>query len=128
VATVEPSCPIVEFFPYTIRFESKTVISWGTPATFGGYRGDLGAVRASGGNFAGTFDVGSYGTGTSLTVDAPWQPPPAQLAYYLLQGSRLGPPDRCTRYSYSTGSPAELPGAGGTRDEDFGEAPDPGCP
>jgi hypothetical protein len=117
--TVDPSSPVVVFFPYTITFDGKSTLSWGTPTDVLGVRGSLGALRASGGNFAGT-DEGIWGgSGLSSHVDQS-VPAPGEGKYYLLRGSRSSPPNLCTRYSWMTGSPAEVPGAGGNRDEDLG--------
>ena len=130
-ATVD-SCPVVVRFPYTIRFDSKSTLSWETPMPRVDFvRGSLGELRASGGNFVGTEDEEVVSSGASIDDPLP-DPLSGEGKYYLLRGfNRYNPPDRCTRYSWMTGSPAELPGAGGTRDEDlgkFGKPPEPGCP
>ena len=57
VSTVDSSCPEVRFFPYTIRFDSQSILSWGTATDFQWVRGVLGPLRANGGDFDGTLDV-----------------------------------------------------------------------
>jgi hypothetical protein len=51
VVTVDSSCPVVVYFPYTLRFDSKSVLFWGTPTPIQGIRGSLDALRANGGDF-----------------------------------------------------------------------------
>jgi len=128
VSTVDSSC-VPLFFPYSIGFESKSILSWGTPTDFQWVRGVLGLLRANGGDFDGTLEVG-FGFGSGSFLEDPAVPAPGEGKYYLLraifpQGYR--PPHLCKGYSYMTGSPDEVPGAGGNRDEDIGPGPD-GCP
>ena len=87
-------------------------------------RGDLAALRASGGQFAGTvqlcllndIDVSAFTDGTL--------PNPSQGFYYLVKRAGYYP---CDFDSWGTGSSAEVPGAGGDRDADIALDPDT-CP
>ncbi|HEX5043845.1 MAG TPA: hypothetical protein VFV75_13120, partial [Candidatus Polarisedimenticolaceae bacterium] len=117
--TVEASCPVLLYFPRPILFESKSVLSWGTPGRISAVRGDLGDLRASGGYFSPStywnFKVSNRSSLEDVSI-----PAPGEGRYYLLRGSRYPAPGSCAGYSFSTGSPAEVPGAGGNRDEDIG--------
>jgi hypothetical protein len=121
VVTVDPSCPVLAYFPHTIRFDSKSILSWGTSTAFDGVRGGLNALRGSGGDFAGTVEVYYGGDEQSNLVD-PTVPAPGEGKYYLVRANRR-PPHQCAAYSWMTGSPFEVPGAGGNRDEDIGLGP-----
>jgi hypothetical protein len=112
-------------FPHTIRFDSRFVVSWGSSTLHDAIRGDLGALRASGGDFTGTvqiclrndFDEGSLFDAT--------EPAPGQGAYYLVR--RAGAASLCTFHSWNSGGASELPGASGDRDADLAHDPQ-SCP
>jgi len=123
------SCPVVVRFPDPIRFNSESTLSWETPMPrFEFIRGSLDALRANGGSFAPTIEDEHVSSGSSFDNLGP-VPLPGATTYYLLRGlNQIIHPRPCARYSWMTGSPTELPGAGGTRDEDLGGGPEPGCP
>jgi hypothetical protein len=137
-STVNASCPVVLYFPFTLRFESKSILSWGATTScrhdtecswVAGVRGSLGALRASGGNFAGTTEIDFSTIESSYDDQFSSVPAPGEGSYYLVRANRYNPPSRCALYSWMTGSPAEVPGAGGNRDQDLGRPPPPeGCP
>jgi hypothetical protein len=101
-------------------------VDWETDIAGDTIRGDLDALRASGGQFNGTvqtcieppFPFESY------FIDAT-VPGVGQTFYYLVRNAWTTPV--CTFGSWSTGSPAEVPGVGGNRDADIALDPD-SCP
>ncbi len=111
-------------FPHTLRFDSKTLLSWGAVTGFDALRGDLDALRVSHGNFDNTVEtcLGDDLDGGSLG-DAVL-PLPGKGLYYLLRQAQAALP-ACGYYpSWSTGSSAEVPGTGGNRDQDLASDPD----
>ncbi|HEX5042697.1 MAG TPA: hypothetical protein VFV75_07310, partial [Candidatus Polarisedimenticolaceae bacterium] len=132
VVMVDPACPVISVFPYTLGFDSNSVLSWGAPALVELVRGDLHALRAGGGDFAVTIEDVFGSGGSSFVDDFLPNPAPGEGKYYLARGGRRHrPSDDCTNHSWSTGSAAEVPGAGGNRDQDIGSIvgsdPEP-CP
>ncbi|HET9298853.1 MAG TPA: hypothetical protein VFO11_02840, partial [Candidatus Polarisedimenticolaceae bacterium] len=109
-------------FPYSISFLDKVTIGWGSNLYFAAASGDLMALRANGGNFEGTavscLAYVSPGDGTRSSMTDFSLPSPGQAKYYLLRQVASAVPD-CSINSYSTGSPAEVPGAGANRDVDL---------
>jgi hypothetical protein len=105
-------------FPYSISFLNKTTIDWGSNLYFAAVSGDLNALRANGGNFQGTGFCLAYvspGDGTrSSMVDFTLPTSSGKVKYYLLRRVASAVPD-CSINSYSTGAPAEVPGAGANR-------------
>ncbi|HEX5044808.1 MAG TPA: hypothetical protein VFV75_18055 [Candidatus Polarisedimenticolaceae bacterium] len=101
-------------------------ISWDAPGAVDVFTGDLDALRASGGAFQ---ETGS-GVGCSwndVFLESYFQGPhqyPGRNFYYLVR--EAGPVYACNS-SWGTGSPAELPGAGGDRDADLALNPE-ACP
>ena len=107
-------------FPDPIIWESKTLVVFGHrfDVSADAIRGDLGALRASQGQFHGTvLDCmvnNVYATGSSnLHFTHAGTPSPGQAFYYLVKD------DDQACASWGTGSPAEVPGAGGDRDADI---------
>jgi hypothetical protein len=88
--------------------------------------GDLGALRANGGDFQGTvIGCGANDRSFQYEIVDDWPgPAPGNGFYYLARES--GPLYACGP-SWGTGSPAELPGAGGDRDADLALDPNE-CP
>jgi hypothetical protein len=100
----------------TLRFLFKGFLTWEVPAPVDVLRGDLDALRASGGDFQGTViacDANDRDFDYTRVAD---EPAPGSGFYYLAR--EAGPTYVCGR-SWGTGSPAELPGAGGDRDADL---------
>ncbi len=102
-------------------------VSWDAPAAVDLVRGDLDALRASGGDFQGTvvacendsfYEVSYAGTPTDPDLV------PGKGFYYLAR--EAGPNYACSS-SWGTESPSELPGAGGDRDADLALDPQT-CP
>ena len=113
-------------FPDTIVFSSSTEISWGGSALVDALRGDLNALRGSGGQFRGTVDSCLVDDLTTSVVEANASPSAGVGWYYLVRTA--GPPPACTiGYSWKTGEVEEQPGAGGDRDADLAVAPN-SCP
>jgi hypothetical protein len=115
-------------FPGSIAWTSQVRVEVGVEVgtPFDAIRGDLDALRASGGEFDGTVQTcimqpfppdGSF-------IDAT-VPGAGQAFYYLVRDPWNTPV--CTFGSWGTGSPAEVPGAGGDRDADIALDPDT-CP
>ena len=97
-------------------------MTWDAPWAVDVLRGDLDAMRASEGDFQGTV-LSCYNTSSELSQ--PFQnPDPGKGFYYLVR--EAGPIYACSS-SWGTGSPAELPGAGGDRDADLALDPN-ACP
>jgi hypothetical protein len=96
-----------------------------TPHPVDAIRGDLDALQANKGQFNGTVRLcllnGIY---TDNFVDGT-APNPGQGFYYLVK--EVGSPPVCGFNSWRTGSPAEVPGAGGDRDTDIALDPN-ACP
>ncbi len=114
---VDPTSTAPIPFPHTIRFDSNSSISWGPGENFTALRGDLGALRASGGNFLGTVQTCLWTfTFADVLVDDSI-PAPGEGMYYLIRKAQTSTP--CTVASWSTGSAREMPGAGGSRDLDL---------
>jgi hypothetical protein len=113
-------------FGQTIGFASKTQLSWSTAELVDVIRGDLTALRTSGGQFNDTVEVClANDVSTTLVTDA--TAPAAETAYYYLVRD-AGPTAFCNAApSWKTGVPAEKPGAGGDRDADIALDPD-ACP
>jgi hypothetical protein len=110
-------------FPSTLRFDSSTVLSWGVHAQVDILRGDLHALRAGGGDFNGTVDpcLRNDFVGSSLSnIGAPL---PGEAKYFLVREHHCCDTG-CSADSYSTTAAAEMPGAGGDRDDDIALDPD----
>jgi hypothetical protein len=121
-------CQVIEpaAFDGTLLFNDSTHLAWtSTPVRPDAIRGDLGALRASGGQFDGTVQAcvinDAFGSGFVDTTI----PPAGQAFYYLAKEDSSSRP--CVLQSWSTFSPAEIPGAGGNRDADIPQDPDT-CP
>jgi hypothetical protein len=84
-------------------------------------RGDLDALRASGGQFDGTVQTCVVRQWTTTFTDET-VPGVGQAFYYLVRDELTS--SACTFGSWGTGSPAEVPGAGGNRDVDIPLDPD----
>jgi len=113
-------CPLTAFSGIpTIRFATQTTVTWTGLAGATHYdlvRGDLGALRASGGNFAtATNACPGENVPASPTIDGTAPAPGAGL-YYVLRGA-----DRCSASNgtYDTGTPQQV----GLRDAEVGAAP-----
>jgi hypothetical protein len=113
-------------FGQSIGFAGKTQLAWATAELVDVVRGDLGALRSSGGQFNGTVQAClADGQNVSSIHDAT-VPPPGAAEYYLVRGA--GPSAYCNATpSWETGTAAEKPGAGGDRDADIALDPD-ACP
>jgi hypothetical protein len=113
-------------FPYML-YSGVTVLFWHTTTVVDVVRGDLGTLRASGGNFEGSVETCLASRYNANALSDPSIPPPGENWYYLIRESNRYP--GCTFHSWTTGSPAEVPGGGGTRDEDIAldmdHCPDP---
>jgi hypothetical protein len=124
LAVVPFVCPAADLepLPVPILWASDTEVVWDAVPYTDAIRGDLGALRASQGQFNGTV-LGCMGnqiqtaSGDVFTrfTDAD-TPLPGEAFYYLV---RQDNPCR----SWSTLSPAEVPGAGGNRDIDLAYDP-----
>ncbi len=117
-AVVPLNCQSVEVlpFPALIAWNSKTLSSWpDTTRRVDVIRGDLDALRTDGGQFNGTVVACSTGYFTNGFTDIT-VPAPGQALYYLIREAEAGV---CQIASWGTGSPQELPGAGGNRDTDI---------
>jgi hypothetical protein len=115
-------CPPADLqpLPVPILWTNDTEVVWNNGGTLSdAIRGDLGALRASQGQFDGTVlgcmvnDIS--GNGLTRFTDA-GTPPPGEAFYYLVREDF-----HCR--SWSTGVPAEVPGAGGNRDVDLAYDP-----
>ena len=107
-------------FPDPITWASKTHadFGWRFDVSADAIRGDLGALRASQGQFQGTvldcMGNNIYATGsTNLNFTHAGTPSPGEAFYYLVKD------DGHACASWGTGSTAEVPGAGGDRDLDI---------
>ncbi len=117
-AVVPLNCHTVEAlpFPALIAWNSRTLFSWpDTTRRVDVIRGDLDALRTDGGQFNGTVVACSTGYFTNGFTDIT-VPAPGQALYYLVREVQAGV---CQIASWGTGSPHELPGAGGNRDADI---------
>jgi hypothetical protein len=103
-------------FDQTLAFENAGFMSWGSTALVDAVRGDLGLLRAGGGQFNGTVEV-CFVNDANLLGFSDWDLPPAGAGWYYLVRPG-GPTPACTR-SWGTGFLAEKPGAGGDRDADL---------
>jgi hypothetical protein len=105
-------------FPYRIYFSDaiRLVISFDADRS-DVLRGDLLALRESGGDFDGTVDACLANDIVGHEIEDPAIPDPGQGRYYLVRGADPVPP--CRFNSWSTGSQREIPGAGGDRDADL---------
>jgi hypothetical protein len=125
VASVEVpfACPSIDRVPFasSIGFVDKTQVSWQPVGGVRAIRGDLGALLASGGQFNRTVDDCLRNGMWDFFVDSD-VPAPGKALYYLVKRHDSVPV--CTLDSWGTGSPAEVPGAGGDRDEDIPADPD----
>ena len=118
VVPVDPSSYTSTPFPYTIGFfDGPLALSWGAGTRFAAVRGDLGALRASGGNFTGSVQTCLARSRDGDVLFDDMVPGPGEGLYYLLKTGFTG--SHCQFYSWSTGSAAEAPGAGGNRDQDL---------
>jgi hypothetical protein len=113
-------------FPEPITWAGHGQMVWTyTPHPVDAIRGDLDALQANKGQFNGTVRLcllnGIY---TDNFVDGT-APNPGQGFYYLVK--EVGSPPVCGFNSWRTGSPAEVPGAGGDRDTDIALDPN-ACP
>ena len=125
VVPVDPSSYTPTPFPYTIGFfGGPLALSWQADTRFAAVRGDLGALRASGGDFAGSVQTCLARSSFDDVLFDDTVPGPGDGFYYLLKTGFTG--SHCLFYSWSTGSPAEKPGAGGNRDQDLALDPN-GC-
>ncbi len=112
-------CPPIDRmpFPVPITWASKTQVSWGGDGTVSdAIRGDLGALRASHGQFNGSvLDCmeKNIADGIPRSFTHAGTPSPGEAFYYLVKE------DISSCDSWGTGSPAEVPGAGGDRDADI---------
>ena len=126
-ATVVVPCSSTEPVPLTslITWTSKDRVHWAYDRNrFDAIRGDLDALRASGGQFEGTVQVCLRNDDFATELTDGTLPSSGQAFYYLV---RLQAVVICGPGSWGTGSPAEVPGAGGDRDADI--ALDPAaCP
>ena len=114
-------CPSITPVPFeaTLLFSSQVHGYWeglSYPHRGDAIRGDLLAVRASGGQFDDTVDVCVVNNGFLEFEDAT-VPGPGGAFYYLVKED--GYAVLCGQHSWGTGSPAEAPGAGGDRDADL---------
>lgn len=115
-------------FPYTIRFDSPTVLSWGAQIGVDALRGDVGALSNSGGNFNGSVETCLRDNLFSDRLVDASVPAAGEAKYFLLRvDNRFDPWPWCASPAWTTGSPAEVPGAGGDRDDDLALDPDT-CP
>ncbi len=114
-------CPIADRdpFPRTITWVSKTEVSWQDNIGISdAILGDLDALRAAQGQFNGTVlgcVANDASTSSGFTHAA--VPAPGTAFYYLVKTFI----SLCS--SWGTGSPAEVPGAGGDRDLDLAYDP-----
>jgi len=117
-------CPAVPPpFTKTLLFHDPGVLLWdvyGSTAPVDVVRGDLGALRGSGGQFAGTVQTCLLSHARDYRVIDTAQPAAAQAFYYLVRAGDMSPD--CAR-SWGTGVPQEAPGAGGDRDADLASDP-----
>jgi hypothetical protein len=114
-------------FPHVLRFESWYAVSWGTWGTLARVdllRGDLLALRASGGAFQGTVLECMANDKIDRWDFDDADPAPGGGWYYLAREAGASP--GCPR-SWGTGVPQEIPGAGGDRDADLAADPNV-CP
>jgi hypothetical protein len=113
-------------FAQQVGFAGKTQFSWTSAALVDVIRGDLGALRGSGGQFNGTVEA-CLGNDVSVSSVTDGTTPSAGAGkYYLVRGA--GPSPYCNAsHSWKTGAAAEKPGAGGDRDDDIALDPD-ACP
>ncbi|HEX5041329.1 MAG TPA: hypothetical protein VFV75_00380 [Candidatus Polarisedimenticolaceae bacterium] len=110
-----------EPFPQTITWASKSEVVWTyTLNRVNAIRGDLDALRASGGQFEGTVQLCLLDRYDQRFTDATL-PNPGQAFYYLVKHFDSSPV--CGFDSWGTGSPAEVPG----RDTEIPLDPDT-CP
>ena len=113
-----------EPFPDPIVWPNKTHVAWGDGHGTGAdaIRGDLGALRTSQGQFNGTIlncmvnNSNATGSSDPGFTDINF-PSPGQAFYYLVKEDG----NACA--TWGTGSPAEVPGAGGDRDADIPRDP-----
>ena len=113
-----------ETFQHPITWMSKTQLFWQVNLYGDVIVGSLGALRASQGQFNGTVsncllnNNNRYPFGTPVTgLTHADTPEPGEAFYYLVK------PDPSWCFSWGTGSPAEVPGAGGDRDLDLAYDP-----
>ena len=105
-------------FAQAIGFSGKTQVTWASAALVDVVRGDLGALRSSGGQFNGTVEACLRNDVSASSVTDATTPSPGAGKYYLVRGA--GPSPFCNAsHSWRTGAPAEKPGAGGDRDDDI---------
>ena len=125
-ATVVVPCSSTEPVPLPslITWTNKSQVDWAATGThFDAIRGDLGALRASGGQFDGTVQACLFNDSLYPQFFDSTLPSTGQGFYYLVRLQN----DGCGVGLWGTGSPAEVPGAGGDRDADL--ALDPAaCP
>jgi hypothetical protein len=121
VVTVPCAPPLFNTLRFTL---SKWYLTWDVPAPVDVLRGDLDALRANGGNFQGTVIACSRPCCGMIAYAGDDEPPLGSGFYYLAR--EAGPTYACGP-SWGTGSPAELPGAGGDRDADLALDPNQ-CP
>jgi hypothetical protein len=113
-------------FDQEVGFASKSELSWGAAELVDVIRGDLGALRSSAGQFAGTVETCAADDQTLSSLTDATVPGAGSGKYYLVRSA--GPPPYCNATaSWKTGAAAERPGAGGDRDADIALDPD-ACP
>ena len=123
-ADVWATVPCVAPLFSTLRFDFNWWLTWDVPAGVEVLRGNLDALRANGGDFQGTVIVCEVNGSSYWGAWVGDEPAPGNGFYYLAR--EAGPTYRCGP-SWGTGSPAELPGAGGDRDADLALDPNQ-CP
>jgi hypothetical protein len=124
-ALVTVPCPDPPLpFPHVLRFDSRYALSWGSAARLDLLRGNLLALRASGGAFQGTV-AACLANDVLETYHVDYEDPAPGAAFYYI-AREVGASPLCAR-SWGTGVPQELPGAGGHRDADLALDPNT-CP
>ncbi len=111
--------PCLAFFPCgRLRFSSRTTLTWTTPNPNGVevIRGDLNALRSSGGDFRTTVQTCLADDTAEATVTDATAPARGSGFYFLARRSVLD-------VTWSSLAPRESPGTGGTRDQDLDGPP-----
>ncbi|HEX5043626.1 MAG TPA: hypothetical protein VFV75_12010 [Candidatus Polarisedimenticolaceae bacterium] len=113
-------------FPTPITWAADYEVVWTyTTHRVDAIRGDLDALRASGGQFNATVQLCLLNDTYEDSFTDAVVPDPGEGFYYLVRQVDSAPV--CGFDSWRTGSPAEVPGAGGDRDADIALDPDT-CP
>jgi hypothetical protein len=127
-ALVSVPCPGTAVAPFgqSIGFTTRSRLAWTTPTLVDVLRGNLNALRSSDGQFNGTV-IRCVANDVLTNSITDFGPPAAGNGFYFLVRS-VGPSPFCdTERSWTTGTAAEAPGAGGDRDADIVLDPD-ACP